>query len=134
MLTLEQANNRIIPYDNTLWNSITYEVNHRRILSERVDYGFFEWLGDIGGINGIFLDFLGPLVVYLLVGDVSTVAIASQMTNMVKDGTDEGNPEGESVINDCCLMLKLKLTCGLSKLLCSSCCGETRLDRRIRKG
>lgn len=65
-----------------------------RIVSKRVDYGFFEWLGDIGGIQGIFFDFLGPLVMFLLVGNGSTVAIASQVTNMAEEGTDDGNPEG----------------------------------------
>lgn len=134
MLTLQQTYPRILPYKNRIWNSVTYEVNHTRTSIERIDYGFFEWLGDIGGIQGIFFSFLGPLVVFLLVGNGSTIAIASHVTDLIEEGTDDGAPEGSSVFNNCCLMLRLKLTCGLSQLLCACCCRDSQVDRRIRKG
>ena len=57
------------------WNAITYEVNHRRMVINRVDYSLFEWLGDIGGLTGMLLG-CAQLTLSFFLGDTSTQELA----------------------------------------------------------
>lgn len=41
ILRLENTMARILPYTNQMVNAITYEVNHKRINVERIDYTLF---------------------------------------------------------------------------------------------
>lgn len=41
ILRLEESQSRILPYKNKMVNAITYEVNHKRIFVQRVDYTLF---------------------------------------------------------------------------------------------
>ena len=69
ILTMTDAPPRVLPYLNTMLNSVTYEVNHQRILIERVEYGIFEWLGEIGGLGGALYGFFGTILMLFLVRD-----------------------------------------------------------------
>lgn len=41
ILTLETSAPRILPYKNKMHNAVTYEVNHKRVMIQRIDYSLF---------------------------------------------------------------------------------------------
>lgn len=110
-----------MPYKNMLWNAVTYEVNHMRVMIKRVDYGFFSWLGDIGGLSGIFFSSFS-LVLGWLLGDTSTLAIAKELTSKDDDSDDKRH---SSV--SCCLSLKINC----SWLFCGKICHRNRREVRL---
>ena len=132
---MTDAPSRILPYINTMVNSVTYEVNHQRIWIQRVDYGIFEWLSDVGGIRGALYGFFGTILMLFFVGDGDQLAIASQLTDMtVNTSADRGDTDGSSIIHNCCLMTKIKLSNPLTRFLCFCCCKRNRLEDRIKIG
>ena len=48
---------RILPYNNYMWNSITFELSRTRVEYTRTVYSSLDFLGDIGGLFGA----LGPI-------------------------------------------------------------------------
>ena len=48
----ENSGFRIMPYDNLMQNSITFELSRTRIDFTRTIYSVFDFLGDIGGLHG----------------------------------------------------------------------------------
>ena len=53
----EISGNRILPYQNSMWNAITFELSRTRIEYTRTVYSTLDFLGDIGGLFGA----LGPM-------------------------------------------------------------------------
>ena len=48
---LEKDSLRILPYDNYMHNSLTFELSRTRIDYTRTVYSVFDFLGDIGGFS-----------------------------------------------------------------------------------
>ena len=46
----EITTSRILPYDNRMWNAITYELSTTRIEYSRIVYSTFDYLRDLGGL------------------------------------------------------------------------------------
>ena len=59
---LETVFLRNIPYNNLFWNTITYEMNQTRIEYTRIVYGFFDFLGELGGLFGAIQPLFALLV------------------------------------------------------------------------
>jgi len=96
----------------------------------------FEWFGDIGGLYGLFFDFLGPVLMMIFVSDGSTLSIASELTDMRAYQIEENreSPNG----NNCCQVKLKKLYIVSKRLLCRFCCRfcskQTRREQRIKLG
>ena len=62
---LEKDSLRILPYDNYMHNSLTFELSRTRLDYTRTVYSVFDFLGDIGGFHGALVPTFAGLV-YIL--------------------------------------------------------------------
>ena len=49
---IERAANRELPYRNSWWNTVTFEMSLSRKVYYRVVYSFLDFLADVGGFSG----------------------------------------------------------------------------------
>ena len=61
----EIVEKRNMPYQNNLWNAITYEISLNRMQFNRSVYRFVDLLGDLGGLLSALFFICMPLV-YML--------------------------------------------------------------------
>jgi len=128
---LETIQSRTLHYLNLMLNSVTYEVSHKRMKVQRVEYSLFEWFGDLGGLYGLYYEMIGPILVALLASDGANLSIASELTDMYtkKDVRDRKHSR-----NNCCHTIWLQFSNFLRWLLCKCCLKKTRRQLRIKQG
>ena len=79
---------RILPYDNLFLNSVTYEVWDSQKYFKRIDYGWLDWLSDVGGLyDAIFL--ISMLIMYNFIWDSADLFVSSELvasnSNVLED-------------------------------------------------
>ena len=82
------SNQRILPYENTMHNSVTYEISMTRNRYLRTVYSFLDFLRDLGGLFSSLTPLCGVLVSILQYRG-SYMYIASQMLSDKVDVVDD---------------------------------------------
>ena len=62
---LEVSETRVLSYDNSIWNAITFETSLDRIEYTRTVYSFLDFLRDMGGLFSALGPFFGSAVAIL---------------------------------------------------------------------
>lgn len=75
---------RILPYNNTFQNAVTFEISENKKILTRVDYGVLDWLSDIGGLYKILQ--MGVLMLVLMMNEHGpTLFVTTSLIKRKKD-------------------------------------------------
>ena len=69
IFTTIQHTSRPYEFEDSVHLSISYEMDLNMHVSERTVYTILDWLGDVGGLMGILIDFGGIILAYFVLGN-----------------------------------------------------------------
>ena len=88
LFSIEQAETRLLYNNKDYMNSVVYEMTPLLNTINRAEYGFFNFIADVGGLFGaVYATFSGLTVLLTLDGPQSLVAAELLKTNDTNDAT-----------------------------------------------